>query len=92
MLSVYSWDSSVGIATGYRLDERGSISGTDTMFFSSPQRADQLWGPLSLLSNGYRGQCGRGVKLTTNLLVVPRSRMVELCIHSPIRLHSVVLN
>jgi hypothetical protein len=44
-------------------------------------------GPPSLLYNGYRG-----VKLTTNLHLVPRSRMVELYLHSPIRLLGVVLN
>jgi hypothetical protein len=33
--------------------------------FSSPQRPDQLWGPPSVLSLGYRERSGRGVKLTT---------------------------
>jgi hypothetical protein len=47
-------DSSVGIATGYRLDGRSSIPGRDKIF-SSPQRPDRLWGPPSLLFNGYRG-------------------------------------
>jgi len=40
----------------------------------------RLWALPSLLSNGYRGlfprgQSGRDVKLTTHLLLVPRSRM-----------------
>jgi hypothetical protein len=60
---------SVGIATGYyELGDRGSrfpISGGRWEFFSSPPRPDQLWGPPS----------GRGMKLTTHLLLVPRSRM-----------------
>jgi hypothetical protein len=34
----------------------------------------------------------RGVKLTTRTHLVPTSRKVELYLHSPIRLHGVVLN
>jgi hypothetical protein len=52
---IYSRNSSVGIATGYVLDGRDSISGKGKRFFSTPQRPDWLWGPLSLLSNGYCG-------------------------------------
>jgi hypothetical protein len=33
-----------------------------------------------------------GVKLTTHLHLVPKSRMVELYLHSPISLRGVVLN
>jgi hypothetical protein len=36
----------------------------------------------TLLSNGCR-ESGRGVKVTTHLHLVPRSRMVELYFHSP---------
>jgi len=41
---------------GYGLDDRYSIPGrsNDRICFSSPPRADRLWGPPSLLSNGYR--------------------------------------
>jgi hypothetical protein len=42
-------DSSVGIATGYRLDGRGKI------LFSSSQLPYRLWGPSRLLCNRYRG-------------------------------------
>jgi hypothetical protein len=45
--------SSVGIATGYGLDDRG---------LSSPRRPDRLWGPLILLCNGYRGFFPRGLE------------------------------
>jgi hypothetical protein len=34
----------------------------------------------------------RDVKLTTHLELVPRSKNVDLYVHSPIRLHGVVLN
>jgi hypothetical protein len=51
-----SRDSSVGIALGYMLDDRGSIPGRDREFFSSPPRPDRLWGPPGLLSNGYEGE------------------------------------
>jgi hypothetical protein len=49
-------------------------------FFSSALHPDRLWGPLSLLSNGFQGpfpwgQSGWGVKLTTHLHLVPRSRI-----------------
>jgi hypothetical protein len=37
LLSLRSWDSSVGIATGYRLDEPGSIPGS-ARFFSTASR------------------------------------------------------
>jgi hypothetical protein len=54
--------------------------------FSTPQRSDRLSGPPSLHSNGYWGlfprrKSGRGVKLTTHLHIVPRSRMAELYLH-----------
>jgi hypothetical protein len=70
----------VGIATG--LDGPGSNPGS-ARFLSSPQRPDRFWGSPSLLSNGYRGlfsrgYSGRGVKLTTHLHLVPRSRMVAI--------------
>jgi hypothetical protein len=35
---------------------------------------------------------GLGFKLTTYLHLVPRSRMVELYFHFPIRLHGMMLN
>jgi hypothetical protein len=56
-----------------------SSPGRGWEFFSSPPRPDWLWSPPSLLYNGYYqglwGWSGRGVKLTTHLHLVPRSRM-----------------
>jgi hypothetical protein len=87
-----SRDNSVGIATGYELDCRGSIPGRGRSISSTPQHTDQLWGPPSLLYNGCCGENRRRRKLTTHLHLVPRPRMVELYLHSQTRLHGVVLN
>jgi hypothetical protein len=50
-------DSSVGIATGYGLDDRGVGVRVQvgSRIFSSPSRPDRLWGPPSYLYNGYQG-------------------------------------
>jgi hypothetical protein len=48
-----SRDSSVGIATGYRLGSPGSLPGS-ARFFYTPQRPDRPWGPPSLLPGGSR--------------------------------------
>jgi hypothetical protein len=50
-------NSVVSIATGYGLDGRGVgvRFPLGAKFFSAPRRPDRLWGPPSLLSNGYRG-------------------------------------
>jgi hypothetical protein len=63
-----------------QLDDWWFNSGRIWEFFSSPLHPDKLWGPPSLLSNGYHGffPCGKsglGMKLTTHLHLVPRSRM-----------------
>jgi hypothetical protein len=83
-----SRDSSVGIATEYGQNDRGSIPKRSKSFSSTPQRPNQLWGPPILLFNGYgglfpRGESGRDVKLTSYLNLVPRSRKTELYGHFP---------
>jgi hypothetical protein len=72
---------SLSIATNYGLDDQGFRVRVPvgSRIFSSLNRPDRLWGVPNLLSNGYRGlfprgQSGRGVRLTTHLQLVPRSR------------------
>jgi hypothetical protein len=52
----WSRDSSVGITTGYGLDDRGVgvRVPVGSRIFSYPCRPDRLWPPPNLLSNGYR--------------------------------------
>jgi hypothetical protein len=49
--------SVVGIATSYRLEDRGVgvQVPVDLRIFSAQRRPDRLWGQPKLLSNGYRG-------------------------------------
>jgi hypothetical protein len=49
------WDSPLGIATTYGLDDQVSVQERVKILFSSPQCQDWLWGSPSFLSNGYRG-------------------------------------
>jgi hypothetical protein len=78
-----SWDSVVSVATCYGLEGPGIESQWDEIFRTYP---DWLWGPPSLLYNGYwvfsGGKGGRGVMLTAHPFLVPRLR-VELYLHSP---------
>jgi hypothetical protein len=94
-----SRESAVGIGTDYWLDDRGVgvrvLVGS--RIFTSLCRRDRLCGPPNLLSNGYRGflprgLSGRGVKLTTHLQLVSRSRKYGSIHPLPTRLHGVVLN
>jgi hypothetical protein len=58
-----SRDSVAGIAPSYGLDNRGIGVGVPVgSRIFSPLRPDRLWGPLNLLSNGYRGALSPGVK------------------------------
>jgi hypothetical protein len=92
-----SRDSSVTTATGYGLDDRGSIHGKGNRFCSTSQRPERLSGSPKFLHKEQSGSfpwrlSSRGVKLTTHLPLVPRSTMVELYFRFPICLHGVVLN
>jgi hypothetical protein len=52
--------SGAGVAAGYGLDGRGYIPDKGKWFLSTPQPPYRLWGPLNLLSNGYRGSFPEG--------------------------------
>jgi hypothetical protein len=62
--NIWCRDSAVGIATGYVLDDRGVEFRVPvrSRIFSYPRRLDRLWGPLNLLTNGYRGLFPQGVE------------------------------
>jgi hypothetical protein len=72
---------------GWRFDSRQNFSLLASVQSGSGVHPIQ-WVP-GALSAGIKSQV---VKLTTHLHVMPRSRMVELYLHSLIRLHDVVLN
>jgi hypothetical protein len=91
-LRLRSHDSSVGLVTDNGPDGRCKISRRSWRFLSTPQCPLWLWGPPSLLSNGYRrrffqAESGRDLKLTAYLHLKPKSGTVELYLHSPIRRH-----
>jgi hypothetical protein len=52
--------SSVSVVSVYRLGDRGSIPGSDKGFFLWLLYPDKLWGPPSLVSNGYWGSFPEG--------------------------------
>jgi hypothetical protein len=80
--------SSVSIVSDYGLDNRaiGVRSPAGAKDFSCSLC---VWGPLSLLYNGYRRSFPRGVTLTTHPHLVPRSSMSRSYTSSPKRLHVV---
>jgi hypothetical protein len=63
-----SYDSVVGIATGYGLDDRGIgvRVPVGARIFSSPCRPDRLWGPPSLLFPGGKAAGAWSWPLTSN--------------------------
>jgi hypothetical protein len=56
------------------------------------QRVQTGPGPTRFPIQWVTGAPSQGVKLTTHLYLVPKSGMVELHLHSPIRLHGTVFN
>jgi hypothetical protein len=84
-------------SVGLRAERLGFNSRQRQEIFLFYTTSRLVLGPTRLISNGYRelfpqGESGRDMKLTTQVHLVPRSRIVELYLHSLIRLHGVVLN
>jgi hypothetical protein len=98
-LNQRSRDSVVGIETGYGLHDSGVGVRVPvrSRIFSSSQRPDRHWGPLSLLSMG-RGALSLGVKRQgceadhSPPTSVKVKKMWIYTMHSPMRLLGVVLN
>jgi hypothetical protein len=64
-VSLKSWDSWGGIATGYVLEDWGSILCMGKSFISTPHCPNQLWGLPRFLSHGYWGHFPRGEEAMT---------------------------
>jgi hypothetical protein len=85
-LLLWSWDRSVGIATSYGLDSQGFIPGWSKRYFllhsaHTGSGAHPDFYPMGTGGSSPRGQSGLGIKLITQIHLVPRSRMVELYLH-----------
>jgi len=63
------------LAAGWTAEKLFSTSPRGKSFLSIAKRPDQLWGPSSLLFNGYWDVFPHFWKLSPFLDVVPRSRM-----------------
>jgi hypothetical protein len=83
---------SVGLATGYGLEDRGVglRVPVGSRIFTFPYRPKRLWGPPNLISNGDprlfpRGLSGRCLKLTTHITSpeVEKTRIYASTPHTP---------
>jgi hypothetical protein len=86
--------NSLNIVIGYGLDSHGLIPAEQIIFLYWAASRLSL-GPSQPLSHWFSGAVSPRVKQLgheADLHIVLRSRMVELCLHSPICLHGVVLN
>jgi hypothetical protein len=86
-VSLGSRNSAVGIATGYGLDSRGVGARVPVGERFFPLHVVQTRSGAHPVS-----ESGQGMKLTTHLQLVPRSRIRDLYIYSPMGLHGVVFN
>jgi hypothetical protein len=90
-----SRNSAVGIATGYELDDdkgAGVRVPVGARIFTSSCRPERLWGSPSLLSNRHRGVKRPGREADHSPPTSAEVRKMWVYIHSPIRLHDIVLN
>jgi hypothetical protein len=81
---------------GYGMESQASIPDRGKIFlFSTASRSalrpTQPYIQWVLEANSPGVKWDKGLKLTTHLHVMPRSRMVKLYLHSPICLHGIVL-
>jgi hypothetical protein len=74
-----SWDSAVGIVTGYGLEDGGVgvRVPVGSRIFSSPHRSDRLLGRSSLLSSGYQGKAARAWSSIHSLTHTPSRRSAQ---------------
>jgi hypothetical protein len=93
------WDSAVGIATGYGLDNQGSefVSWWEQEFsllhvIQTGSGSHTASYPMGNGGSFSVGKAAGSVRLTTLLQLVQGQAKVGLYIHSPICFHSVVLN
>jgi hypothetical protein len=99
-----TWGRSFNIATGCRLDNRGSILGRSKVFSSSPRPGSRFWSTPRILSNTYRrlllrGYSNRSVKLSILLIYEYNCIIVEANtirsytpIPSPVNFYGVLCN
>jgi hypothetical protein len=101
LLVYQSRDNSVGIALGYGLDDRGSRvrfpagAGNFSLHHRVQNGSEDHPAsyPMGTRGSSPEGKVGRVVKLTTHLILVPRSKNAwSYTSIPPIRLHGVVLS
>jgi hypothetical protein len=79
---------SVGMATGFRTEGRVLIPGEMNRFIYLTASRSEAHSASHRMGTGCSFPWG---KAAARFHIVPRSRMIELCLHSPIRFHGVVL-
>jgi hypothetical protein len=93
-ISVWSRNSSVGIATSRTTGVRFAAEARDSSLLHSFQTRSGAHSDSNPMGSwvSFPGYSCRNVKLTTHLHLMPRSRMMELYLHYRICFHGLVLN